>query len=543
MDADVLMQRFGATPMLLKALENTFLVRREANTTGGYNYEISHDTLLAPVSVARKARLTEAAARQHAAEEAAERERLREQAAERERQLEEERRKRRRASLIAFGGLALALLACGASVFAYMKQSEAKEALIKVESATIAVTRGLLERAKEDVYHLNYEKARTAVLEAASLGQQKTDVAYALMELAYFQAEAAQWDKAVPDALQVATLLGNKTAQQHIATLPSDTMQWREHLRMALRDCSASVFESLEKRYYPTMRPVPAGKFMMGGNLEYIFYVDGGESLQIDYGLFFPGENEPVFNNSLPIHEVALSAFNMSETEITFFQWNLYLTSEKGDSTIYEWAPDWGLDGDNPAVNISWIDAASYANWLSERHGKSPVYDIHFKNRVTHSDGSMSATAVSGESPIATMYPNTNGYQMPTEAQWEYAAKNAGRDTFEYAGGNDIDGVAWSAGTMEGNKGTQPVATKQPNALGLYDMSGNAWEWCFDYFQEAYPSEAQTNPTGPQDGYRRVCRGGSWGSDPQFCRTACRYGGSPRHMDRSKGLGFRLVLP
>ena len=129
-------------------------------------------------------------------------------------------------------------------------------------------------------------------------------------------------------------------------------------------------------------------------------------------------------------------------------------------------------------------------------------------------------------------------FRLPTEAEWEFAARggNKIRHT-QYSGSSNIDEVAW----YDGNSGskTHPVKTKNANELGIYDMSGNVWEWCQDRYGK-YSSNAQTNPTGPSSGAYRVCRGGSRIKDAGGCRFANRGIYSPDN--RKDDLGLRLVL-
>ena len=129
-------------------------------------------------------------------------------------------------------------------------------------------------------------------------------------------------------------------------------------------------------------------------------------------------------------------------------------------------------------------------------------------------------------------------YRLPTEAEWEFAARGGNKSRgYKYAGSNNIADVAWYL-SNSGYK-TRPVGQKSPNELGLYDMSGNVWEWCQDRYG-GYSSSAKTNPTGSSTGSFRVIRGGSWDSDPQDCRVANRYNFGPGI--RYYGLvGFRLA--
>ena len=131
-------------------------------------------------------------------------------------------------------------------------------------------------------------------------------------------------------------------------------------------------------------------------------------------------------------------------------------------------------------------------------------------------------------------------YRLPTEAEWEYAAKGGThwQDNFKYAGSNDIDEVAWFDDNS--HQETKPVGLKAPNQLNLYDMSGNVWEWCSDWYS-AYSSTATANPTGAVAGSNRVLRGGSWDDGSGYCRPSYRSLIEPALFNDS--LGFRLVSP
>ena len=191
-----------------------------------------------------------------------------------------------------------------------------------------------------------------------------------------------------------------------------------------------------------------------------------------------------------PSHRVTLSGYCIGETEVTQALWKAVMG---GNPSSFK--------GDNlPVEQVSWDDVQVFIRKLNALTGKT--------------------------------------FRLPTEAEWEYAARGGSWSLgYKYSGGSTLGDVAW----YDGNSGskTHPVGTKAPNELGLYDMSGNVWEWCSDWIG-SYSSVSQTNPRGPSSGSYRVLRGGGWHFSSGCCRVSNRSTGSP--VNRSYGIGFRLVL-
>ena len=216
-----------------------------------------------------------------------------------------------------------------------------------------------------------------------------------------------------------------------------------------------------------------------------------------------------------PDHSVRISrAFYMSNYEVTQKQWREVMGIN----------PSYFKGDDLPVEQVSWYDAVEYFNRLSRREGLTPCY------------------SGSGDSILCNF--SANGYRLPTEAEWEYAARGGNQSKgYTHAGSNSVGDVGW----YDGNSGgaTHPVGRKRPNELGLYDMSGNVWEWCWDWYV-AYSSSTATDPVGAsggpdrmnRGGSLRVVRGGSW-FDAGRLHVAGRGYGSP--SSSSDLLGFRPV--
>ncbi|MDR2094495.1 MAG: SUMF1/EgtB/PvdO family nonheme iron enzyme [Treponema sp.] len=226
-----------------------------------------------------------------------------------------------------------------------------------------------------------------------------------------------------------------------------------------------------------------------------------------------------------PVHTVTVKGFYMSKYEVTQKEW----AEVMGNNPSY-------FKGDNlPVENVSWYDAIEYCNRRSVNEGLTPAYTMD-KTRGDPNNRSQYDTV----KWVVTWNRGANGYRLPTEAEWEYAAKGGCKDypVYEYSGSNNVASVGWYYGTSGGS--THPVGTKTPNSLGLYDMSGNVWEWCWDWYGD-YTGGAQTDPVGASSGSYRLLRGGSWDYTAQYARSAGRNCDAPSY--RYDLLGFRLVRP
>ena len=218
-------------------------------------------------------------------------------------------------------------------------------------------------------------------------------------------------------------------------------------------------------------------------------------------------------------HSVTLThGFLIGTTEVTQGQYKALMGTNPvvSQSDCFKVGNAAGPADDEPVYCVSWVEAAQLANAASAKEGLESCYQIA-GDTVTWPGG-----------------PACTGYRLPTESEWEVAARGGGSGI--YAGGNDLGSLGWFGGNSGGR--THPVGQKSPNGYGLYDMSGNVLEWTWDIYNETYPSGSVTDPTGASDGPDRVLRGGSWTSPAVDARSALRL----RVIPNSRGgyLGLRL---
>lgn len=225
------------------------------------------------------------------------------------------------------------------------------------------------------------------------------------------------------------------------------------------------------------------------------------EMVKVEGGTFAMGcgrNDSPCDKDEKPVRQVTLSTFMMSKYEVSTYEWKQY-AKENG---IQLAATDWKANDNLPITNITWLQAIKYCNWLSTKQGLTPAY--------TQRGGQYACDF------------NANGFRLPTEAEWEFAARGGNKSKgYKYAGADDMQNISWNKANSKGQP--HPYGTKLPNELGIFDLTGNVWEWCWDWYNPDYYKFNETkDPKGPINGEKKISRGGSWDSTPSYARTSNR---------------------
>ncbi|HOG27560.1 MAG TPA: formylglycine-generating enzyme family protein [Candidatus Cloacimonas sp.] len=253
--------------------------------------------------------------------------------------------------------------------------------------------------------------------------------------------------------------------------------------------------------------PVIEGVDKYGWQFKIYAFLAPSTLVFVEGGTFMMGSNEGEADENA-VHQVTVSSFYLGNCEVTQKEWTEVMGSNpscwKGDNL--------------PVEQVSWYDAVDYCNKLSEKEGLKPCYS---KSR----------------SKIICDW-TANGYRLPTEAEWEYAARGGKQSKgYIYSGSNELGSVAWYYENSGGR--THEVGTKKPNELGIFDMSGNVYEWCWDSYAY-YPSDSQSNPKGANERSYIIVRGGSFNSGPDgSCQVYSR--AKVSYYADCNFIGFRVL--
>ena len=241
--------------------------------------------------------------------------------------------------------------------------------------------------------------------------------------------------------------------------------------------------------------------------------------------------------NNAP-HTVSLTAYRIGETEVTQELWQAVMGNKP---SVFGGSPEGSeVQGKRPVENVNWYQCIAFCNKLSKACNLDPCYTV---SGVDFDALNFSDIPTSNNTNWnnAVCDRSKKGFRLPTEAEWEWAAM--GGKNYRWAGTDtksELKNYAWYKNDDGGdaNGKTHQVKLKSANGYGLYDMSGNVWEWCWDWYSSTTPTGGQ-DPAGAAAGTRRVRRGGSWGSNANYCTVGLRVGGSPD--DRRDDLGLRLA--
>ncbi|MEZ4777028.1 MAG: SUMF1/EgtB/PvdO family nonheme iron enzyme [Bacteroidia bacterium] len=366
----------------------------------------------------------------------------------------------------------------------------------------------MINRQVDDlICQLKYDKAYDILADAGDW--KSTETVPNLLELAYFYLEAGQTPQAAEMLGEVQKIDPPRGADAPLSgKSPSQLKKYLNELSIKY-NLKSKV--SLEERYFPDM-----------------VRVDGGN---VVYRLKTPSE-VVTLDDSAKATSSAINArldnFEIGKYEITSWQYNLYCTAT--GKRMPNLMPGMRVSGDLPVVNITWLDAIEYCNWLSEKQGLTPAY----------TGKTLSSIRINWDA---------SGYRLPTEMEWTFAAAGGrkGGPVELYAGSDDPAEVAWyeENSQVAGSAQIAKVGGLAANELGLYDMSGNAWEWCWDSYDPDYIKKLakadiwHINPRGPETGEYKVLHGGSYALAGKYSKI--RFRGRSKPMVANEYDGFRVV--
>ena len=389
-----------------------------------------------------------------------------------------------------------------------------------VKSAIQELEHFLFANARVDILNTDYDAALQKVNVVNTLRTSQDSVGYVWFEIAFCSVGTGQLDRAAALLSAIALLQNNNAVRSQLEDLDGkDPAVKAQKLRQIMRQLDMERYERLLERYFPPVfGEIPGGKLVM--------------------------ENVPG-NAAAGTCPVSIQPFQLGRKEVTFFEFDLFCAATHHRKPSDH---DWGR-GHRPVVDVDWYDVLEYCNWRSRQEGLQEVYKIDSSSNLINRDaGARKCWSVSFDR-------SANGYRLPTEAEWQFAAGNGEKHALyswgnappaSQQGGNVADETTktkfpdWQIfpGYSDGFAYTAPTGSFSPNDYGLYDMTGNVWEWCWDGYEDDYCRSHKKKRKDPYNGCR-VLRGGSWGSTQQDCYVRHRFYNTAD--TRNFSIGFRLA--
>ena len=554
---------YGISDKLLKDLLNTHIIRAEPSYKGGYTFELSHDSLVAPILKAkakRKQDEQERAKKEAQKKKEIELAELRKQAllehnrAETEKQLrknaehaksqaeefrfkaieawdEAEKQKKRAEqledyarynerkaktrNLIAYGFFALTAIIAMIMALNFI---ESLSVIKDLEKNNVEAVRLVLKNVEKDILNLRYEDAILKIQAVAEFNLLEQEITKYFLEIVFWYCEIGEHERAFSLLDTFIYFTPDKDFYEKFAQIKGRSNISLNHLRQLIQTIDNEYFNFLfNEKYYPELIEVEGGTFEMGCDSVAL------KNAQI-------GEWNCPYDEKLQTREV--ETFEISKYETTVWQFAIYCESTSNSDIRNHIMSEWNDPGDNPVTNVSWYQAVEYANWLSQKKNLKPIYLIDKENE----DPINKSIYDKSKWKVSVNLESGQSYRLPTEVEWEYAAKEGKFNSNSiFSGSNTLSIVGWYD---ENSTRTSPVGMKKSNMLGIYDMCGNVEEWCWDWYSANYHENAGSG-AGLDSVTTKVLRGGSWEYAIGYCRVTARNRFNPDNGQNS--IGFRVA--
>lgn len=372
----------------------------------------------------------------------------------------------------------------------------------------------LLENIRQKIDQANYVEAENMSLAASKTYMEAGVLKDYFFEIAFCYYIMFKFDDANRLLAHIVETYGINELQSLLHGFKDKTPEKKKStLIQAFQQLDLLLYEKFQLRYFPPLSgPIPEGH------------------------AYFTSDYSGKSKDSCKIN---VKSFLIGPREVTFYEYGLFCSAT---GKLQPADNNWGK-GNHPVINVSWQDALEYCNWRSLQEMLQPVYYYNNKGSIVNRQ-------------LDAYDPSANGYRLPTEFEWEFAAGNGEKQT-KYSWGNELtaDKVAanlcdetakiqfpdWQifADITDGFIYTAPTGHFKPNDFGLYDMTGNVWEWCWDTYKEDYCNTNNKKEQYKNAGMEKVLRGGSWGSAPTDCLVRSRHHSKPD--TRNFSTGFRLA--